>query len=82
MYDTYTVDSGAAAGAIFVFLLVAIGVGLIFGFVARSIGRSKNRADSWFWAGFLLGVIGLIWVAVMPVLQPGQPGYIERRQHA
>jgi len=43
-------------------MVVALAVGLIFGFVTLSMGKSKGRSNS-FWWGFFLGIIGVIVVA-------------------
>lgn len=52
--------------ALLVFLGL-LGVGILFGLLGRYIARQKNRSDSeGFWFGFLLGLLGLLIVALLP----------------
>lgn len=44
----------------------------VCGMVAMGIGRNKGREKSGFWWGFLLGIVGIIIVAILPPLAEGQ----------
>ncbi len=41
-------------------------LGLLFGVVTLVAAKSRGHSGMWFFAGLLLGPIGLIWVLVMP----------------
>ncbi len=47
-----------------VLILVLVLYGL-FGVISNSIGNAKRR-PGWFWAGFLLGPLGIWWIVGMP----------------
>jgi len=42
------------------------------GMVGKRLGRGKGRERSGFWWGFLLGIIGIVIVALLPPLAEGQ----------
>jgi len=44
----------------------------VCGMVGMGIGRGKGRERSGFWWGFLLGIVGIIIVAILPPLAEGQ----------
>jgi len=50
----------------FCVLLAMIIPGVVFGFICRHLARQKGRESYWFWAGFFLWVIGLLWVGFLP----------------
>lgn len=52
-----------------IWLVIVLFTGVIFGSACRSIALSKGRdGASWFLIGFLTGVIGLLFVYVLPPL--------------
>jgi hypothetical protein len=69
-YSTSSPDIG-------MILLILAVVGVVCGLVTMSIARAKNRTAGWFFAGLFLGIVGLIWIACMPALTAGQPGFID-----
>jgi uncharacterized membrane protein YeaQ/YmgE (transglycosylase-associated protein family) len=53
-------------GKTMLFLIWMI-MGIVFAFACASIAKSKNRdTASWAFGGFILGIIGLIIIAVLP----------------
>lgn len=43
---------------------------IIFGLITGTIAHSKNRNGfGWALIGFLLGIFGVIWIALMPKLE-------------
>ncbi len=40
--------------------------GILMGFICSSLAKRKGHGKNWFWAGFFLGFIGLIWVGFLP----------------
>ena len=55
------------SGTIAIYCVVGIIYGVIFGFVCRNISENKGRSpDEGFWIGFILGIIGLVIVALLP----------------
>jgi hypothetical protein len=39
---------------------------IIMGILAQSIAEKKGHSKHWFWAGFLLSLVGVVWAAGLP----------------
>lgn len=54
-------------------LVIALVTGMVFGSTCRSIALSKGRdGHGWFLIGLLTGVIGLLFVYMLPSLSEGR----------
>jgi type II secretory pathway pseudopilin PulG len=51
------------------FLIVQLVIMLICGGIAAAIATAKGRSGAWFFAGFFIGIIGIIIIACMPNLK-------------
>ena len=47
-------------------IIVAIILMFVLGFIAHVLGENRGFTRTQFWWGFFLGVIGIMWVAIMP----------------
>lgn len=47
-------------------MAAAIAFEVLMGMLAQSIAERKGHSKRWFWAGFLLSLIGAVWVAGLP----------------
>jgi len=52
------------------FFIAILIYGLIFGLITYLIAIHKGQPGSYFWAGFGLGIIGVILVAFLPKVEP------------
>ena len=57
-------------------VLVWIVMGVICGLIGQAIGKKKGRGSDGFWLGLILGVIGLVCVALM---KPSERALVAQR---
>ncbi len=46
--------------------LISVVLMFVTGYVAYILGRNRGFTRTQFWWGFFLGIIGIMWVAIMP----------------
>ena len=47
-------------------VLIFVADGIIMGIICHSVARAKNLGPGWFWIGFFLSLIGLVWAVALP----------------
>ena len=53
-------------------LFLLVGVFFVCGMIGMKIGEGKGREREGFWWGFLLGVVGIIVIALLPLKETGE----------
>lgn len=54
----------------FIWIVIVLVCAVIFGFATDTIIRNKGYDESWFWWGFLFGLVALIVAAARPEARP------------
>ena len=61
----YTEIQEHIAYAVVGFILY-VGLCILLGFISHVLGKNRGFTRTQFWWGFFLGIIGVMWVAIMP----------------
>jgi len=65
-----------SVGSVVVYLLL----GFVFGGFTRVVASEKGYSESWFWAGFLFWLVGLIAACGLPDRGPRRDFQTQRKQ--
>ena len=54
-------------GTMIALLVVYVIIGLVCGVISGSIAKAKGHTINYFFAGFFLGALGILWVGFLPM---------------
>lgn len=72
MNSTYAMDLGMVVLTFLLSLAALVVVGYIFGRMTSNLAAKKNLEHKYFWTGFFLGAVGMVYVGLLALNTPSR----------